>query len=569
MSLPSAVFLRHAQGVPIGPLPLWWLEVLFDSRVVDGTTPVSLDGQRFTRLEEWPEILGRLETVKAALTRGEDPWSEPEPTPSTPEAMVLAAERTVIGRMVRLSAQSATGTMTLGGVDGVITLDFKDGRVVSVSTDIERLSLAGFLLFDELVDQAALDEAAAKAPSMGGDLGGALIALGKVQPHVYFEKYLAWAKKVLGAAVAEPFEVSFEAGDVATPAVPLGFDRLGAAMDAVRSGLNRSRLQDILLPKRACPLIISQVEGVQLEDVKLKPRELRALKAVDGVKALGDLLDDLGGSDEKVLPVLQAVYFGEQAGFVVFGEDPLIRKELAEAQTTEAEYQRLLRKDYFEVLGISQTSSDDEVRSRYTDLAKRYHPDKIRKEAAPELLEARRKVFALVSEAADHLETEDARYKYAHDLETGAVGGQEALEKAQAILQSETLFKKAEILLRVRKYDEALQHINQAIALNPDDTEFKILREYLGYLSAARRGEALLAAESAARAILALMKNDANIASGYLYLGHLQNAQGKEDLAFKYFEKVLEYDEHHPEALSQVRVGRLRKEKKKKKRFGF
>ena len=65
------------------------------------------------------------------------------------------------------------------------------------------------------------------------------------------------------------------------------------------------------------------------------------------------------------------------------------------------------------------------------------------------------------------------------------------------------------------------------------------------------------------------MKNDANIASGYLYLGHLQNAQGKEDLAFKYFEKVLEYDEHHPEALSQVRVGRLRKEKKKKKRFGF
>ncbi|MCA9553872.1 MAG: hypothetical protein KC933_27795 [Myxococcales bacterium] len=235
MSLPSAVFLRHAQGVPIGPLPLWWLEVLFDSRVVDGTTPVSLDGQRFTRLEEWPEILGRLETVKAALTRGEDPWSEPEPTPSTPEAMVLAAERTVIGRMVRLSAQSATGTMTLGGVDGVITLDFKDGRVVSVSTDIERLSLAGFLLFDELVDQAALDEAAAKAPSMGGDLGGALIALGKVQPHVYFEKYLAWAKKVLGAAVAEPFEVSFEAGDVATPAVPLGFDRLGAAMDAVRA----------------------------------------------------------------------------------------------------------------------------------------------------------------------------------------------------------------------------------------------------------------------------------------------------------------------------------------------
>jgi curved DNA-binding protein len=571
VSLPSALYLRHAQGAPIGPMPLWWLEVLFDSRVVDGTTPVSLDGQRFTRLEEWPEILGRLEAVKLALSRGEDPWSAPPEVeaPSVPEAPAVAAARTVIGRVVRLSAQNATGTLTLGGVDGVINLDFKDGKVAGVNTDIERLSLTNFLLEDGLVDAAALAEAQAQAPNLGGDVGGALIALGKVPPHVYFEKYLEWAKRVLGAAVAEPFEVGFEAGDVSPPPIPLGFDRLGAAMEAVRTGLSRARLQDLLLPRRPCPLIISQVEGVKLEDVKLKPRELRALKTLDGVKTLGDLIDELGGSEEKVLPVLQAVYFGEQAGFLVFGDDPLLRKEVAEAQALEQELQRLLRKNYFEVLGVDAKTSDDDVRSRYAELAKKYHPDKIRKEAAPELLEVRRKLFALVSEASDALETEDMRYQYAHDLESGAVGGQEALEKAQAILQSETLFKKAEILLRVRKYDEALVHLNQAIAQNGADTEFKILREYLNYLSASKRGQGVTAAESAARTILALMKNDANIASGYLYLGHLYNAQNKDDLALKYFEKVLEYDENHPEALSQVRVGRLRKEKKKKKRFGF
>ena len=553
-------------------MPLWWLEVLFDSRVVDDTTPVSLDGHRFTQLKEWPEILGRLEAVKAALTRGEDPWASPTPTPApapAPAAPLRAAERTVVGRIVRLSAENATGTLTLVGEEGAITLDFKDGKVVAVGTTIARHSVSSFLLEDGLVDQPTLDQAEAQAPAMGGDIGGALIALGKVPPHVYFDKYLAWAKRVLGVAVAQAFEASFEAKDVPAPPFPLGFDRLGVAMEAVRAGLSRTRLQDILLPKRPCPLILSQVEGVQLEDVKLKPRELRALKAVDGVKSLGDLIDDLGGSEDKVLPVLQAVYFGEQAGFVVFGDDPHHKRELAEAHATAEEYERLARKNYFEILGVNENSSDDEVRSRYAEFAKKYHPDKIRKEASPELLEARRKIFALASEAAEALETENARYQYAHDLDSGVVGGQDQLDKAHAILQSETLFKKAEILLKVRKYDEALQHLDKAITLNAGDTEFKILREYVKYLATAKRGEGLLAAESASRAILALMKNEANIASGYLYLGHLYNAQDKEDLALKYFEKVLEYDAHHPEALSQVRVGRLRKEKKKKKRFGF
>ena len=70
---------------------------------------------------------------------------------------------------------------------------------------------------------------------------------------------------------------------------------------------------------------------------------------------------------------------------------------------------------------LSASSSDEEVRTRYAEFAKMYHPDKIRKEAAPELLSARQKVFALISEAAAALETEDQRYRYMHDLDQGLV----------------------------------------------------------------------------------------------------------------------------------------------------
>ncbi|MEG2699137.1 MAG: DnaJ domain-containing protein, partial [Ruthenibacterium sp.] len=33
------------------------------------------------------------------------------------------------------------------------------------------------------------------------------------------------------------------------------------------------------------------------------------------------------------------------------------------------------KRDYYEVLGIAKTASDDEIKSAYRKLAKKYHPD--------------------------------------------------------------------------------------------------------------------------------------------------------------------------------------------------
>lgn len=565
MPLPDVLYLRHDGGAAIGPLPRRDFEVLYDSRVVDERTPISEDGTDYAPLRERPELLARVLEVKELLGLGEDPWADSDDLPSGPSE--IADEDTPVLRiLLEAAANKGTGHLVLAGHEGDVRIIFKDGNIASLETSIEALSLEGYLLDEGICDAAAIATAQERAPAMGGDLGAALIATGAVQPHEWFEKLVSWAHGVLVGAVTEHFsERRFEAADVPPPAVPLGMDRLGITLEIVRR-LDSSVLTGYLDDRLPCPVIPSQVDGVKLEETKPKPRELRVLKAIDGVKTVQELLDALGGSGDKKLPVQHALFFAAETGFAVFGDDPLFKKEREEATALLERYARMSKQHLFDILGVNERSSDDEVRAHYTDYAKQFHPDTLRARAAPELLEARRKVFGLISEAFEALETEDQRYKYAHDLEQGIAGGTDDLQRVQDTLQSETLFKKSEILLRVRKYAEARIHIDEAIKLNPDDLEFQIFRAYVIYLEAAKAGDAVPAATAAIKRILALMKNNANIASGYLYLGHLNKTVDKAEVAVKYFEKVLEYDENHPEAIREVRIARLRAEKKKKKK---
>lgn len=574
MALPAQVYLRHKDGESIGPLPLFALEVLFDARVVDEGTPVSHNGFTFKALRDLPEILLRVQDVKEQLGRGEDPWTTPlapppsiaEPaTPTTP-ATNEREPKNALSAMLRAAAKKATGQLTMAAGTDRLTLTYKDGKIASIDSNVESLSLARYLVDSGTCTEAQIAQGVERAPMMGGDIGGALISLGLVPPHTYFEKFLAWAKNTLKAAVTHGFDVpSFAASEVPSPPVPLGFDRFGILIELVREAADRTLLAEAFDKKKPCPLIPSHVEGVTLEELKLKPGELRVMNALNGVKTLGEILEAFGGSDSKSLEVQRLVYFGEQTGLIVIGDDPLIGKELQEATKLREQLERMKTRNYFELLGVTEKDSDDSARQKYTDLAKLHHPDKLRQGAAQELVDVRREIFALISEGFEALQSSDQRYTYSHDLSTGRVGSADELAKVQAVLRAETLFKKAEILAKVKKYDEALACLDEAIQAKSDDTEFKVYRAYYGFLHASKTGGGDDSAEKAIKSILALMKNDANIASGYMFLGLLHKAVNKPQVAVKYFEKVLEYDEKNPEAAREVRLSKLRDEKTKKK----
>ena len=568
MPLPEQVFFRHENGSAVGPFAMTALEVLYDARIVDERTPISADGHGFRVLSQWPDVLAHVMTIKDALTRGEDPWPDVLPGVDYVIADGVRVPQNLIGALIAHAGANATGALSVESEDGRVNVAIKDGKVVALSTTVPDLVLSEYLFDEGLVDETALATAEANAPQVGGDLGAALVSQALIEPHVYFEALINWAKWVLGRAASEAYgPPTFEAVDVPSPSVPLGFDRLGLPIEIVRDAFPIAAIREMLLPKKRCPIIPSQVEGVRVEDCKLQPKELRVLNRVNGVLALKDLLGELGGSEEKDQALLRAIFFAEQAGFIVFGEDDSGRRERAEAASLEEQYKRLLEKTDFELLGIDEKSSDEEVRVQYKKIAKVYHPDTtLPTEADPALIAARHKVFTLITDAFTRQEKEADRYRYALELEqSGGIVRNDPV-KVQNTLQAETEFKKSEVLVNLRKFDEAISHLNEAIRLSPDDVEFKIQQQYVLYLVAERSGNGDEAADEAIRRVLKLMNQNANVARGYLVLGYLYKAVEKLDLAHKYFEKVLEYDEDNPQAMREVRYGNLRKEREKKKK---
>jgi CheY-like chemotaxis protein/tetratricopeptide (TPR) repeat protein len=234
------------------------------------------------------------------------------------------------------------------------------------------------------------------------------------------------------------------------------------------------------------------------------------------------------------------------------GPDPhaKLRSELAGLAASFRE------RDFFGILGVAEGATDEEIRHAYTALAKRTHPDRFAG-CGDAVIRLAEEVFGLVSRAYETIGERDQRLAHLRDRSSRARDEAE-LEEGHRALRAELEFQKGEAALRARRYDVAAEHFKAAVDAYPEEGEYRAFYGWAHYL---RDPEAPGRLRDALEHVLQGRKLAPDREKPYLFLGRLYKAAGRDRMAEKMFTRAVQLDPDCLEALRELRLIHMRRER--------
>lgn len=250
-------------------------------------------------------------------------------------------------------------------------------------------------------------------------------------------------------------------------------------------------------------------------------------------------------SPQKAAPPEKAVPPQKPAAPAVPKAGPAPVAPRTDLASLRAAKERLAQVDHFAALGVTAGATAAQVKAAYFSLAKAYHPDSAAPDDPPEAKQLRADLFARVSEAWGVLGEEGSRKKYAQDLASGA-----AAVDVAAIMEAESSFTRATVLVKTRQYPQALEELGKAIALNKDEPEFHVWRAWVQFLTAPDHKKQHAASASE---IEANLKKLPRCMPAYLFLGQMAKLAGDTSLAEKHWKRGLQVDPQDPDLLRELK----------------
>jgi len=197
----------------------------------------------------------------------------------------------------------------------------------------------------------------------------------------------------------------------------------------------------------------------------------------------------------------------------------------------------------FALLGLPLDTSRKELRSVWSDLSRRMHPDALQAKGWEHLRQRVTDVFAALSEANTTLSNKEERERLAEKLERGedvsATADAEAVNMARAAFESEVIAREADRYLRANKFDRALPEYMKALELTPDEPDYQAAAVWCRYnLSDKSRN----AAAHTERALGVVLAESPNLARAQMWRGHVLRDMGSAGAAIICYERALASD---------------------------
>ncbi len=210
--------------------------------------------------------------------------------------------------------------------------------------------------------------------------------------------------------------------------------------------------------------------------------------------------------------------------------------------------------NYFEMLGVKESADTSTVRVKYMELAKKWHPDRLPKELS-DLRSWVEEIFHLFTVARDTLGNQKSRAEYQKIVMQGG-GTPESERKLNAVVDAAINFQKVDVLVKRRRYDEALQICNQAMKVVRREADYPAMKAWILLLDQGVKDERV------ANEIRALLKKTFQLNTdhvhGHFVRAHFLKRMGDHDKALKHFKKVAKLDPKNLEAVREVRIAAMR-----------
>jgi curved DNA-binding protein CbpA len=226
----------------------------------------------------------------------------------------------------------------------------------------------------------------------------------------------------------------------------------------------------------------------------------------------------------------------------------------SDTKAIEAKANAILSADHFSALGVTKTSSADDVQRAFLDAVKNWHPDRV-----PPGLEAMRplyaRVFGRLTAAKATLVDPERRVRYLEDLTKSrgklAIGGEGMVTEAMLEL------KKAEVLIKKNDLAQAEQLLRRAAELAPDNLEIRV--RLLGLqVKPSTSPEEL---KRIAGELDAVIAKDAKSAKAFMARAQVRKQLGLNPQAHEDFEQVVRLEPGNIDAAREVRLYNMRKDR--------
>jgi CheY-like chemotaxis protein len=307
----------------------------------------------------------------------------------------------------------------------------------------------------------------------------------------------------------------------------------------------------------------------RFQEIDLSDEERKLLDQFDGEHALGELAE----SRERlrraafgllVTGLLELSEKGKDASMtrrIAPGKpsvDSSARMDTALRIELTALAARMRGQNHYDLLGVPRICTLDKLESAHEKLAKRVHPDRFQN-TGKSVRQLAEELAGLVTEAYETLREPRSRKTYDLELLKGVREAAREQEGRKA-LDAETEFQKGQVLLRQRNYESALVCFGTALQHNSEDGEYHAHYGWCLYLC--HQDESSILAE-AIEHVTRGVKLARDREKPYLFLGRLYKVAGKVPAAEKMFMRAVQIQPECVEALRELRLINLRREKSK------